>query len=805
MVFSKPNKTKARTTMMVVLGAILLTACETPEEVAESHLKKGKELFEKGEYEKAILELKTSSQAGDNIADTYYYMALSDEKVNNFKSMKDNLLKAIELDPNKLEVRQKLGKVNLLFGELDKAMEQADFILRENPSNDEAKLLKASAFIRQKNNNKATAIIDSVLSTDPKNIDALSLKAAIAFEDNQLDRANSLVDTALNLDEKNLPLRLLKIKISSNKKDIDAVINEYKKLITLYPGNEKFKFNLASMYAMTDKLDLAEAQLREMVSDSQDKVQVEILLLEFLNAKFKDRVVPEFDKILNQTSKNEDVLELSKWMMSNNYIDEAIRGLRLIIDRDRKSKEGQSAQAIIAESYFINKDYDKAETAISDILAENSDNIEASLLRAKLYLLKYKVDDAIDLLNKTIWLKNDSDVAYVLLGQAYAMKNDKKQAGKYHKQALEINPANVQAFTFIYNLYTNANQMENARQLIDKAINAKPNQVLFLAKKAELDIAEKKWEDAQLTVQRIAVFSKNKSMPLYLEANILQGTGKFLDAIKLYEKILVDFPSNVNSMINLVRSYEGIGQREKAIAFLESQHHKYNDDLVILGVLSDLYIANKDYLKAEALLKKEIKNMTSNSVPLYLALAKLTVVIKKDSAAAKEVYIKGLQDNPDNEQLLMAMASLDEQTGNKQEARKIYEKIIYKYPDANTAVNNLVTLLIDSNIIEDQQKGFALSEKLKNEDNIYFQDTYAWALVKNGKVKEGLEILESLIVKEPKMPEIRYHLGVAHLNNDNKATALVELKQSISLADSQKRSFSGKDEAIKLIKKLSNR
>ncbi len=147
----------------LLVSGMLLSACESPEKSAESSLQKGKELFEKGEYDKALLELKTSTQEG-NQSETYYYMALLDEKSNNFKAMRENLLKVVDMDPNNVEARQKLGKVNLLFGDLDKAAEQADFLLKVNSNNEEAKLLKASILIRQNNKPQATELIDSVCS-----------------------------------------------------------------------------------------------------------------------------------------------------------------------------------------------------------------------------------------------------------------------------------------------------------------------------------------------------------------------------------------------------------------------------------------------------------------------------------------------------------------------------------------------------------------------------------------------------------------------------------------------------------------
>ena len=783
----------------------MISACDSTNEAAQDHFAKGKEFFEKGDYDKAILELKTSNQDGDQRSETYYYMALLDEKNNNYKAMKENLQKTIELDPSNIDARKKMGRVNLVFGELDSVDQQADFILKLDPTNEEAILLKASVLVKNKKNDQAKVFIDDVLTKNPNSVDALSLKAAMAFDANEDKKAIEIIDLALKIDSKNLPLRIFKIRINAKENNVDAVIDGYKQLIEIYPDVENYKLSLASIYSMTDKLDLAESILRDMIHKQPSKVETKLIYLDFLNGKAKERVSAEFGKMLSELGLNSTaMLEISKWMIASGYIDDATKGLKKVIETNKADNNGLIARTLLAEIELNNKDFDNAEKSIKSILEENSEFIDASLLKARLLLFKGKPDEAIELLNKIVWSKNDSDNAFMLLGQAYSLKNDKIQAVKNYKLALEINPANIAAFTPIYTEYLQANQKENARQILVKALTKKPNQINLLTYKADLDISEKKWDDAQEAVQHMALFSKNKDVPLYLQANILQGKGKYSEAIKIYEDLLKKFPDNINAMINLVRAQDALKQRDKAITYLEKLHEDHKDSMAIVGVLSDIYISNNDYSKAKDILLRQIEIVPDKSVGLYLALARVEAILRKDPTAAKEVYLKGLQDNPDNIQLLNALASLYEQLGNKQDARKIYQNILDKDPSIAVSKNNLASLLIESDVVEDNKQALALSEALKDSDNIYFKDTYAWALVKNGNTKEGLEILESLILKEPKVAEIRYHLGVAHLNNGNKATALVELKQAISLAEKQNRTFVGKEHCAKLIKELDN-
>ncbi|PPD25529.1 MAG: hypothetical protein CTY22_08210, partial [Methylomonas sp.] len=344
---------------------IATVGCQSPEEAAKAHLEKGKALFDQGEYAKAILELKTAAQSDNKQAETYYYMALLDEKNNNFKSMRQNLLKAVELDANLMDAHRKLGKVHLLFGELEDSLKQADLISAANPDDAEAKLLRASVFMRQNKNEEAESLVDQVLSHTPDNIDALSLKAAFAFQRDDLVNALNFAEKGLEKDHKNLPLRMFKVKIHTKNNDITSVLEDYRALVELYPDVDNFKLSLASIYSMTDKLPEAEALLRGMAENKADAVEPKIILLEFLNAKLKDKVPAELERILSLTdSQPKQMLELSKWMLSSGYGEQGRRGLESIVKKALDSDAGLTAKTLLAEMALVQKDFQAVEKSL---------------------------------------------------------------------------------------------------------------------------------------------------------------------------------------------------------------------------------------------------------------------------------------------------------------------------------------------------------------------------------------------------------------------------------------------------------
>ncbi|MDZ4128386.1 MAG: hypothetical protein U1E02_30065, partial [Hydrogenophaga sp.] len=119
--------------VLFLTSIMSLFACSTPEEEAKDRQTKGIQLFDKGDYDKAELELKSAIQQDKEGADSYYYLALLNEKRRNFKAMKENLIQAIKLNPQNVEAKIKLGKVHLLFDESAETMKIVDEILANTP------------------------------------------------------------------------------------------------------------------------------------------------------------------------------------------------------------------------------------------------------------------------------------------------------------------------------------------------------------------------------------------------------------------------------------------------------------------------------------------------------------------------------------------------------------------------------------------------------------------------------------------------------------------------------------------------
>jgi len=753
-------KNKVTASILAVSLGLFLVGCETEEEAAENHLKRGKELLEKGDYAAAQLELKTAKQGNKSTGETYFYLALLDEKARNYYAMQDNLEKTLKLEPEHQQAHIKLGKLKLLLGEVDKAHEHADVLLTKNPQDTEALILKSSALLREKKQDEALAIINSILETNAVHVEALTLKSMILMQQDKQVEALSLMDKAIAEDEKNVALHLFKVQIHAKQNDVDAVIKDYLALIALFPENDTYKITLAKVYAKSGKTDEAENLLRNLVKEKTNDLTPKVLLLEFLAATASDKVDAQIQVFSDELAKQpKQLFDFAKWMLAKGNGLRAKELLQQVVAAEENSDIGMEANILLAKIAFDSGDYASTENIATTILADSPNSVDAKLLKVRLLLVKEQYAQAHAYLDKIIWSHPKSDEALVLMAQVYLVEGDRQKAQNTFKSALNINPANTQAVLATFNHLMAQQDTKYARELIEKALRKEPKNLVFIQKIVQLDLLEEKWDEASKAVSQLARLAKGQNLAKFYQANILQGKGE-------YEKAVC---------------YEKLNKRSKMLSFLQNQIKENKGNVAAVLLLSELYVKDKKYTKSISLLKKLIKDQPQIALAQHHLATVYIAMGKTDKAIS--VYQDGLKVHPKNIRLSLALASLYEQQKKFKLAVGIYEQLIANAPELDVATNNLATLLVDHYpTAENLKRAQQLTESFANSEQAYYQDTYAWVLLHNGDIKDSVKIFKQLIIKSPNTPVFRYHLGIAEYKNGNNSTALVQVDQAIELA-----------------------
>jgi tetratricopeptide (TPR) repeat protein len=401
-------------------------------------------------------------------------------------------------------------------------------------------------------------------------------------------------------------------------------------------------------------------------------------------------------------------------------------------------------------------------------------------------------------LNTVLWDLPNSDETLALLGDIFLLQGEMNKAQQHFKQALDINPGNLQALFPIVEKALNDKQFDYAQELVQKALARLPNQLTLMGKLVQIKMLMEDWQGAEQVLKAMEKQPKAIHLTQFLQGKIYQQQGECNRAISKFQTVLQQQPGHGDSLREMARCYEMLGQRPKMLQYLDSSLEKYPKNTAAIVLKSKLLTLDKKFADAMRLLQQNLEQLPS--VPVYSELARVYIADNKASEAIK-TYTDGLQKNPDNIELSMLLASVYIKEKNYDEAVAVYDAVLEKNPQLDIARNNLAALLLDHYGKEaDIQKASSLVKRFKLYDQPYFLDTYAWALFKSGQTDEARTVLEKIIVAAPDVPVFRFHLAQVYQASGNVAGAVSELRQTLALAE--KTNFDQLSSATGLLQEL---
>ena len=781
-------------TNIILIG--MLSGCQDSGQRAKEREKFGIELFEKGDYGKAALEFNSALKEDRTLATTYYYLALLNEKNRSYKAMRGNLIQAVKMAPDNIDARIKLGKIYLLFNDLDAALIEADEVLRYSKDNVDSLLLKSAVFIKQDKQGDALTLIEEILQKDPEHIEAISLKALVLLQNERFDSALMLINPVIDSGVDDIALHMLKIQLDAKQKNIDAVVADYERLVKLYPDKKEFKFALAKIYSQANRKMDAENLLREMVNSEPLEIQPKLILLDFLNSLDKEQAISQLQKYSVENQDKPRVLfQLTQWLLQKLYLPEAKTILTKIDNLEGQEDLDQQVKLLLAKIYFHNKELEKTKALVDELFQQNPENQQAKILKAKIHIAEEQYDEAIQVLTKLLWANPNSDESLVLLAQIELAKGSLEKADKKYREALEVNPANMMALTAVVNRSLRNKNNVYASQLVKKALKLKPNDLTLLKELAEIKVISRDWEGANEVLETLEKQPEGALLAKFLKGKLFKEQGDCSQAISIFKDVLSVSPDFPDVLREMAICYELMGQRSQMIVFMTSFVEQNPENIVAYLIMGKLYILENNFEKAEDLYKQALD--INKKVPqIYAALAKIYSEQKKYYKAI-ETYKLGLEENLNNVRLSIYLASVYLEIKAYDDAIAVYESLLAVNPKLEIAINNYASLLVD--FMGDKQsleKARQLVVRFENSENPFYLDSFAWIELKSGNISGAVPLLEKVNIMA-EVAVFKFHLGVAYHEQGNNARAVAQLQQAIDLGK-QKGGF----DEIKLAQQL---
>lgn len=766
--------------MVSLLG---ISACSSPEDKANSYYENGMQLLEKNELGKANVEFRNALQVNRNMTKAIWGQALVAEKQgNHLRTFK--LLNAVLLnEPNHLQALVKVGRLLLVAGQIDKALEKSDAALKIAPEDLSVLAFRASVLFKLDDAAGAVKLAKQVIAKDPAYVDALIVLAIERLAAKDSEKAIEYLDQGLKSNDKNVVLQLIKVKALDNLAKLDLAEDVFKRLINYYPEVPAFNYALAQFYLKHDRKDDAEKQFRTVITNKPDDLKAKVKLIQLLNyTKGNDAAKAELVKFVAQEPNNFDLkFALVQFYISNKEIKQAEATISDIINIATETDVVVKALGIKAGLLLAQGDKTGAESVVNDILAKDDRNETGLVLKSSLNIDRQDYETAISDLRVALRNTPNSSRALFFLAKAHYLSGSPELADEQYFKAFKASRYNPGYGMTYARFLLKRNQANRAEKVIQNILSMSPKNIAAMRLLAQTRLNKGNWIGAQQVADKIKALGDKSNTADQIKSAILVGKKDYDESISVLKKTYQSAPDNIQPVVALVRTYLLAGKPGEAGDFLDAVINASPGNINARILRGQVYVSQGQMDKAIASYQETITLAPKNSATYYnLAVSYMR---NHDLGKAKAALDSGLSITPNSFLLRLTQASVFEQSGDTEGAISIYEDLLKTRPDADIIANNLSSLLTENRTDKESlDKAYALSQRFKRSDIPQFKDTFGWASYRVGKYTDATSLLEDAAEGLPQLAIVQYHLGMNYLAKENKQQARKALEKALELA-----------------------
>ncbi len=352
------------------------------------------------------------------------------------------LLTLIEREPKEYTLRFGLARLYEAAGEVEKAKEVYQDIIamgESSPQSLQAKNKLASWLVRQNKLDQAGALVSEVLKENPRDFEALILKGSIALVSK--DASSAIADfRSLLRDRPNSPrASSLLAKAHLLNKETELAMETLRKAVESNPENSQLRLDLAKLLVRTGETEQAVQKLQEGVKAAPGDV-VTLEALAKLQMMKKDW--PAALETTGRIKSARPELPLGYYLAGTIYQARREYGassaeFELAVRKAPGTAEPLSA---LVKTYLVQEKPDAALASLETIITEMPQHFVAHNLRGEVLMLKEQHDGAEKAFRRAMELKPGWVIPYRNLASVRLSQGDNDAAVKVFQDGLRTSP-----------------------------------------------------------------------------------------------------------------------------------------------------------------------------------------------------------------------------------------------------------------------------------------------------------------------------------------------------------------------------
>ena len=788
---------KFATLLSFLLAALFVfNGCTNPEKAKAQHLAKGESLLQESRYQEASLEFRNAIQIDEKSAAAHWGLARAYEGLQRAQEMINELSRTVELDPNNLEARLKLGNMYLAASRvrsdyLAEAERMAKDILQKDPNHIEGHILMGGVLFAQQDREKALAELNKAIELDPSRVESYLSLARFYIRIDDHAKAEETYTRAISINNNSSVAHSEYGRYLMQANRAQEAEVEFLKAVEVEPANRNSRILLAGFYLVNKQLDKAEAAYKALADLDKDKPDSQSVLADFY--------------------------------MAVQRLDDALRIYQDILAKSPDYKQGRYR---VADILWAKGDKQGAMAQIDEVLKKDQNDREARVIRGKMRANSDQPNDikaGIEDLKEVLKQEPNSRNGLFYMAQSYLNLGVYDQARNFAAELERNYPDDVRG-KFIQVLISQWSGDPKATvrlstELLDRLSKTTPDREVTANLLGEIRVKAVMVRGTALaqlrnfTAARQDLLAARDAAPTYTDvyvnlAALSIAEGNYDEAVTFYENALSHAAADFKALSGLINLYAIRKEPYKGHAKLDPVLATYPNSPQLHFLKAQVYSYEANAQAAETELRKALE-LDPNYLMAYSALGTLFINTKQEERAIAE-YKRILELRPDDSTAYTVIGMLYDARKDHNSAAANYRKALEYNPNSVIAANNLAWLYAVEGIGNlDEAVRLAQRVVQQNPQVAGFVDTLGWVYYKKGLNEVAIEQLQKAVSideaaanrnKATPTPTYRFHLAMALKAKGDSEGARRELGIALRLAD--RAPFPYADEARKALATL---
>jgi tetratricopeptide (TPR) repeat protein len=767
----------------LALVFLQVSGCDSPEERAQRHYERGKQLLAQSDHVKAAIEFKNALQLKQDMVGAWRGLAQIEEGKQNWEGLVAILRKVGELDPKDVETKLRYARLMLMGNALDEALKSVNAAGELDERHTGARVLKAAILLKLNDSNGAIREAKAALEAEPTNAEAHIVLAGEKSARGDNEDALALLEHASAANKDNFGVQLFKLRIYERMGDPKRVESLLKELVQANPKEVVYRKQLVKHYVDQKRPADAERELRAIASVNPKDQEAGLDVARYLYGSKGTAAARQ--ELHSRVASGGDVfayqVALAELYFAEGNFTDAAQLLEKLAGGAGPADQTLLAQSKLAEMYLSSKKFEPAATLVANILAKDGRNTAGLKLRASLHMEQGKHTEAIADLRQALADQPRSVDLMSTLAIAYERSGSIELADKQFTDASRASNFDPRVGLDYVAFLRRRGSLARAEDALVELASRAPGNVEVLSALAEVRLTRQNWVGAQEVADAMRRIGDTRGAADQVLGAALSGQKKHDESIGILQNAHAASPGDVQPMFALVNALVRAQKVDRAEAFLQSviSNDPANAEAHVLMGSTQLLRNAPD--QASKSFSAAIERQPKKTIG-YRALADLQIRQGQPDDALK-VIRAGLQAQPDSLALRLVLAGLLEIKGDYEQAISEYDTMLKQDSGSMIVANNLASLLTDYRSDRaSHERAYTLALGLRKSQVPQFKDTLGWVHYHRGEHKMALPYLEEAVAELPDVAMVRYHAGMNYVALGESAKATEQFTKALELA-----------------------